>query len=360
MAYNVAEHAILLMLKRNGFISGDDFDLQERGDVESEHLRVFVHDANWELARLNLMVESALDQGADVLVAFTTPVAQAALNATLDMEDPPAVIFASVYYPYEAGLAQAPCIKPDHVTGSQLLPPYAALLSALKQQSPGLTKIGIIFSQDQIAGALGAQAIAELAAAQGLEAAEAGVRGSDELLLAVDSLASKGVEALVLPIDTVTSRGLGNIVGAASELGLPVYYPSLGAIASGAMITRGYYRQADQGLNIGRMLVAHLNGELDIAATAIDALSGDAIGLNLDIADTLDMEITEALVNAADIIIADGQFTLSPTLQNLSAELQAYLAAEDREDIDQQYLDSLHCTDEIIAEQQAELDAAEE
>ena len=359
-AWSVTEQAILLMLRDNGFISSDDFNPERRGDIEGEGVRVFAQDANWELDKLNLMIETAIDRGADALIAFTTPVAQAAVNATLDMEDPPIVIFASVYYPYEAGLAEASCIKPAHVAGSQILPPYASLLSALRRQSPDLTKIGIIYSLDQVAGARGAQTIAKLAEAQGLEIAEIGVVAPIDLNLAVEGLASKGAEALVMPIDTITSRGLPNVASVASEYGIPVYYPSLGAVQGGAMITSGYYRQMDQGLNIARILIAWLNGSLDIAGTAIDSVSGDAIGLNLDVADVLGVEIAQELIDAADVVISDGQVSLSPRLQDLAKELSEYLAAEDRDDIDQQYLESLRCTPERIAEQQAALDAAEE
>ena len=358
-AWSVTEQAILLMLRSNGFISDNDFDLETRGDIEGEGVRVFAHDANWEYDKLNLMIETAIDRGADALIAFTTPVAQAAVNATLDMEDPPVVIFASVYYPYEAGLAQASCVKPEHVAGSQILPPYASLLSALRRQSPDLTKIGIVYSLDQVAGSLGAQTVAKLAEAQGLEVAEIGVIAPIDLNLAVEGLVSKGAEALVLPIDTITSRGLPNVTSIASEYGIPVYYPSLGAVSSGALISVGYYRQMDQGLNIARILIAWLNGSLDIAGTAIDSVSGDAIGLNLDVADVLGVEIMQELIDAADVVISDGQVSLSPRLQNLGKELSDYLAAENRADIDQQYLDSLRCTPELIAEQQAALDAAE-
>ena len=42
---------------------------------------------------------------------------QAALNATNDLDDPPTIFFADVYNPREAGIAEAPCVKPAHVTG---------------------------------------------------------------------------------------------------------------------------------------------------------------------------------------------------------------------------------------------------
>ena len=66
---------------------------------------------------------------------------------------------------------------------------------------------------------------------------------------------------------------------------MPVYYPSLGGVFGDAMISAGYYHQEAQGINTGRKLVAWLRGELDIATTAIDARSGDGVGVNLIVAD---------------------------------------------------------------------------
>ena len=245
---SATEESILRTLQGYGFINAEEFGAAaERRDIEGEKLRVIVSDANWELDRLNLMVESAIDQDADVLVAFTTPVAQAAVNITFDMDDPPVVLFASVYFPFEAGLAHSPCIKPDHVTGSQIIPPYEELLSLLMMQRPGATVVGTLNSSDQITGVLGAQVLAELAQDMGLEFIQSAVRQPVNFRIAVDGLASKGVEALIMPIDTITSRGLPNIA---------VYYPSLGAIGTGAMISSGDTRQVEQGINIGRMLTA--------------------------------------------------------------------------------------------------------
>ena len=110
---------------------------------------------------------------------------------------------------------------------------------------------------------------------------QASVTHPVDFIAAVDGLASRGAQALILTIDSITSRGLPAVVSTASENLMPVYYPSLGGISSDAMISAGYYQQQTQGINTGRKLVAWLRGELDIAATAIEALSGDGVGVNL-------------------------------------------------------------------------------
>ena len=356
--FSITETAILHRLVAGGFLSVEELQaLDTRDNIEGENINVFALDAGWELDRLNIMVETALDRDADVLVAFTTPVAQAAVSTTLDMDDPPAVIFASVYYPYEAGVADAPCIKPSHVTGSQIVPPYALLVELVKKQQPDVSTIGTVFSTDQIAGVEGSRTVVELGEAQGLTVLESAVTQPIDFVAAVDGLASRGAEALILMIDTVTSRGLPAVVATASENLLPVYYPSLGGISSSAMISAGYYDQYRQGVQVGAMLNAYLRGELNIASTAIDMFSGDGVGVNLAVAASLDIEISTAILESADFIIGLDGVTFSQRLQEATASQEQLVNQPDSEADIQAYLESLHCTPEMIAEQQAEVDA---
>ena len=68
------------------------------------------------------------------------------MNATLDMEDPPIVLFNTVTDPYAAGIAQASCLKPDNVWGSQALPDYATILPMVWDLNPDIKTLGWIYS----------------------------------------------------------------------------------------------------------------------------------------------------------------------------------------------------------------------
>ena len=78
-AYSATENVILLQLFFDGLLTTGG-NINTRSEIHSEHINVIPLDAGWELDRLNIMVDTALDRGD--LVAFTTPVAQAAINAT--------------------------------------------------------------------------------------------------------------------------------------------------------------------------------------------------------------------------------------------------------------------------------------
>ena len=87
---------------------------------------------------------------------------------------------------------------------------------------------------------------------------------------------------------------------------------------------------------------------------------GDAVGVNLDVAAALEIEIAPEILETADLVIGGGQFTMSPRLDAVDDNVLVQLAADDRLEADQAYLHSRRCTPDMIAEQQTELDAMDD
>ena len=144
-------------------------------------------------------------------------------------------------------------------------------------------------------------------------------------------------------------------------------------------------------------MTAHLNDAIDISTIAIGKRTGMEIGVNLDAAAMQGVEIEEELIKMANLVIQDGELKLDPdwltriqialdvTEEQMSelmtipegadaAELSnslrvpsfmgprllEMLASEEHKAADQIFLESLTCTPERIAAEQAELDARSE
>ncbi|MYD09700.1 MAG: hypothetical protein F4X02_06620 [Chloroflexi bacterium] len=374
--------------------------LNERQDIEGEKISILWSDANYDLTNVNIIVDSALDRGADILLTLSTPVAQIALNTTLDQDAPTPILFSAVYSPYQAGLADAPCVKPAHVTGSESVPPYEEAFQVFLLQNPALSRFGVIYASNDASGIYGAERIAAIGESLGLEVESAAVTSVSDLRSATQSLANSGVEAILLPFDYTAAIGLPIIASVATDNQIPVFHPHPGSILAGATVGAGFYNFYTQGISAGLMLAAYLNGELDIATTAIDSHSGLSVGVNLDVAAALGIEIAPELVEMAEMTLEGGESSMSPLgllrlLDSMGATDEvkqmaaAFLADVDLSEMaaqsgaqqqaaaminqmliqgrkspenlakDRAYLDSLQCTDEMIAEQQAALDAAE-
>lgn len=318
------EIGILEVLQAHGFITFEEFTglyahqyLDDHiHDFEGEYITILRGDPGEDFTAINLMIEQMLDQEADVIIAISTPVAQTAVNATLDMDDPPAVLFTAVYDPYEAGIAQTSCIKPAHVTGVEIVAAYDEVIAALLMQDPAIEAIGAIYSASEITGRVGAERIAAAAEAQGLRVDQTAVTTMSDLRLAAEGLISKGVQAFVIPMDIITAKGIPILAAVADEYGIPIFHSTTSSIMMG--ITAGVsssfsYRR---GLGVGHILAEYLKGEIDIAATGISVFSDSAIAVSKDTAKRLDIEVADELESGADLVFEDGKLHIAPEAFN--------------------------------------------
>lgn len=312
------EQAIRDMLYGNGFINDEEYSaLGARQDLEGEQLNIIWGDANWSFADVNLMIAQALDEEADVIVTLSTPVTQAAVNAVSDMDSPPVVLFANVFNARAAGIAQASCLKPDFVTGAESGTPYEDIVPLLLLQNPDLQSIGIIYSSSEISGAVGAERVAEVGAALGLNVEQAAVNSVSDVPLAADGLISKGVEAFVIPADLMTTVAMPALASIGAEYGIPVYHSTFGAIHQGATVAAGTNQYYVDGRHIGRLLVAWLNGQVDIARTGVTTRSDLRIAINLDVAALQGVEPSQALMDEVEYVFEGGKEPLNLMLENL-------------------------------------------
>ncbi|MCY3917708.1 MAG: ABC transporter substrate binding protein [Chloroflexi bacterium] len=361
IAMDITEGAILDVLESYGFISAEENRLlEQRENLEGENLTVYWGDAGYDLPTVNLMVEAALDREPDVLVALNTPVAQVAVAGTVDMDDPPTVLFSAVAAPYKAGIASSSCIKPAHVGGAETLVEYKPVFEALRLQDPGLRRVGFLRSSTLASGEDAHDRISVIAEQMNIEVLEAGVVSLSDVPGAAEGLVERGAEALLVSGDSMMSAGIPIVVSIANDNGLPVFHPSMGSISLGVTIGAGFSSYYSRGDNIGVILAGRLNGDIEIASTAIHIDSSNLLGVNLDSADAQDVEISDDLLAQADTVFSDGRLSqASPLVLRAIARRGRIVPLEQRQADDMAWLASLHCTDEMIAEQQAALDAAE-
>lgn len=357
---DITEGAVLDLLESYGYISAEENRILEtRRDHAGEQVNIIWGDAGFDFPTVSIMIEDALDQGADVLVTLGTPVTLIAVNTTLEMDEPPAVLFTAVHNPYLAGIADASCIKPAHVTGSEIETSYEFVFDALLKQNPSLAVIGSIYDTAAASGVYGVDRITDLAGEMGISVEVAGAAALSDLRAAADSLVQKGADAIVLPLDNLTTQGLPIIVTIANENGVPVFHPSMGSIYYGATIGAGYSGFYDNGVRVGITLAAHLNGDIDIATTAIFVASSQGLGINLDSASLQGLEVSGDLMRDADVVLEGGSpVRVSTRVMQRIRQRGVVIPQERRQEADAAYLAKLACTEDMIAEQQAALDAA--
>ncbi len=400
-SYEVSEGAIIDMLESHAFINADERAvLDARRQLEGEKLNIFWGDGAFDFATVNLMVEEALDQEPDVLLTIGLPVMQIAIGLTAEYDEPPVVLFTSVFHPatashevfhpevdvnaeynpFAGGTAPASCLKADHVSGVETETTYGRIVPLLRLQKPDIQSIGVIHSSSETSGLHGAEDIMEHSEELGITVEIAAVASISELSAAAESLISRGVEAFFIPADLITIRGMPILTTIAIENGLPVFHATMGAIFDGATVGAGSSQYYAQGVDVTRILIGYLNGDIDIATTGIYVQDAVGVGLNLDSASDQNVVISQALYDLTDIMIEDGELrvsedaladpaaaeelrrlaqTVSETSDIIIApELQEYvdrLTAADLRQGNRAFLERLYCSPERIAEEEAQV-----
>ena len=345
---------ILDMLQAYGLISEAERGTLENGDdLSGDKLNIIWRSADSDIPTANLMVEEALDRGVDVMLTSGTSVAQIAANATLDLEDPPALLFHIVSAPYSAGIADAPCIKPDHLSGATPVHPYGDLLDAVIMQDPDIIAVGTFVTPGMAQSERSDREIQEQAEARGLRTVTAPVNSFPDIPLATQVLLDEGVEAILVSMNFVLF-GIPAIVNEATDHNVPVYSPIPGFITDGAPIGVGFNDHYNQGVIAARMLIAFLNEGMSLGDISIAEVPDLTYAVNFDSAARMGIDIADELIELATMTLRDGEVSFSTPPPQLPE-----MSLEERMAADAAYLESLRCTDEMIAEQQAELDAAE-
>ncbi len=327
--------------------------LDEDLDLNGEHINVFWLDAASDVTNVNAMVEKALDRGADILLTFSTPVTQITANITKEMDDPPVMFFAIVSAPYSAGIADAPCIKMPHVTGTHMSIPYEQFVALSQVQMPEIQTIGTIVDPAQTQSVYGVSRITEFGEALGLTVEVASIASAADLPQATASLADKGVEMVMIGAGYTESRGIPAVLGVAKDYGIPVFGVSPRFIYHGAVVGAGFDDFYGEGVTVGRMIAAHIDGSLDISKTAISSRVNLGVAVNLDTAEEFGITVADAILDGAVMVIEGGELNVlsePPSLPEMSLE--------ERMADDAAFLAELECTEERIAEEEATLGTA--
>lgn len=371
---NEAEHAIL----RSG------------RSHNSEQVNIDFFDADFDFTAIGVLTETAIDRGADILVTSSSPVTQIAVEITSDMDDPPAVIFNSVFDPFAAGIAKSSCVKPANVTGIVTPTPYGEVLALLLLQHPDIQTIGTIFSSNEASGAAGVAEIERIASDLGIAVESAAVVTISDVALAAESMMESGVEALLIPSDYTMVSALPVLMTIAMEHSVPVVHSVVHATWHGATIHAGSANFFMSGAYIAALIDGILKGEIDIARTGITVVEQLNVGVNLDMAEAQGIDISQELLDRSVVIVQENSIIQRPllrilqsmnipedrmaqTLAGLSEFLTTGAAPEGlpprvakqfvkatggaRQEQTMALLRAVQCTDEMIAEQQAELDA---
>ena len=232
-------------------------ELRRQGFVEGKNARYIVKNANGQVQLAATIASELASQNPDVIVAVTTPMAQAVAKSAWCP-----VVFAAVTDPVGAGLVKSLDQGEGTITGTSDAWPYEDQLKLIHQISPNSKRIGFLYNPGEAASQYGIKEIRRFAPGLGFELSEGSVSSTADVYPVAQNLASR-VDALFLSSDNTVIGGTAAAVKVAVEQKIPLYVGDSGTVEKGAVaaVSVGY---SELGTETGKLVVRTLNGERSI------------------------------------------------------------------------------------------------
>lgn len=356
--FALVDNGVLDTLQAYGYLSDDErAQLDGGSDLHGEHINLLYRDAGFDFATAALMVEDALDEGADILITISNEVGLLATQAVSEMDDPSALIFAIVTTPYAIGLAQAPCVKPSFVGGTEMTIPWNTMYELPFQQMPDLDMMGVIGDPSDPSWEYAEHLVTSYSADLGIGLKIAPAVTAMDAGLAAEQLVNAGVDWIFLPPRTSPTPGIPAIIQAAHEV--MVFSTIATDVFAGVTIAGGFEGWYSEGMNAARLAVGVMRDEIDLASTSIASTPSYVLAVNMHSAELQGVEISQALLDNAKYVIGVDQDPAEVFASMTMEEVIPDMSLEERIAADRAFYDSLQCTPEMIAEQLAALDAQE-
>lgn len=267
-------------------------ELGRLGFKDGENLNVEFESAQGQMTNAAQIATSFVGKNPAVIVAISTPSAQAALAATRDIP----IVFSAVTDPVAAGLLSDPAKPGGNITGVTDMSPVAHHVELAKQIVPGLKRLGVVYNPGESNSVPLIKALRVAAMDANIQLVEAAANRTADLAAAVETLVGK-VDAIYAPTDNVVASGLEALVATAHENGIPTIGGDVTFVDRGVVAASGF-NYHDIGILTGQTVAKILNGANpgDIAVAASPKVE---IAVNLGAAAKLGLTLPNDVISAA-------------------------------------------------------------
>lgn len=289
---SIVEHPALDAVR-----DGVQDELKAKGFEVGRDLKIIFKTAQGNPTIAAQIARQFVGEAPDVIVAISTPSAQAAVSATKTIP----VVFAAVTDPTSAKLVAGPGASGTNVTGVSDLAPVADQLVVIKELLPAAKKIGVVYSPGEANSVAQIAILTAAAARQGYTIVEAPAVRSADVQSAARSLIGK-VDVIYLPADNAVTSAIEGVVAIATQAKLPVFAADEASVERGAIATVGfdYYKVGRQsGALVAKILRGEAAGSLPWQLGA-----GTELSINTAAAKAVGVAVPEALLSRAKKIPA--------------------------------------------------------
>lgn len=246
----IVEHPAL-----NAVRDGVKEELAKAGFKDGQDIKIVYQTAQGQAATATQIARQFVGMNPAVIVAISTPSTQAVLAATNEIP----VVFSAVTDPVGAKLVKTLGTGNGHVTGVSDKLPLAEQLALVKEITPNVKRLGIIYNPGEANSVSSVAEAKELGPKMGLEIIEAPAMKTADVQAATRSLIGRA-DAAFVPTDNLVVSAMEVAASSAQSGKMPLYAADTSSVARGAIASVGFnYHQV--GIETGKQVVRILKGE---------------------------------------------------------------------------------------------------
>jgi ABC-type uncharacterized transport system substrate-binding protein len=253
--------------------------------------------AQGDMATVSALVDAAISERADLLVTFSTPTLQAAMQRARNVP----IVFTYVSSPLAAGAGKSDDEHVPNVTGVYMRPAYDEMIALIRRVLPAVKTLGTLFVPAEVNSVFNRDLLRNAARKAGLSLVDVPANTSSDVPDASLSLAARRPDAICQIPGNLTASAFPTVQQAAARARLPIFAFQSSQARGGAIVTLSRdYR--DAGRQSAALAVRVMRGERP-AKMPFQAVSGTRLIANPDAARRIGITLPSSLVAKADEVI---------------------------------------------------------
>ncbi len=282
-----SEEGVLAGLRSSGLVEGRDYESR-------------VVNAQGDMATVSALVDSAVNDRADLLITFSTPTLQAAIRRAPAIP----IVFTYVASALVAGAGRNEQDHLPNVTGVSTGAAYDELIRIIRTWFPAVHRVGALYVPAEANMVFHKESLERAANKVGLEVVFVPVSTATEMADAATALVARRVDAICQIPGNLTASGFGSISSAALRGGIPVFAFQQAQAKDGALLVAARdFRDAGQ--EAGQLAASVMRGS-NPAVIPFRNFDRTKIIINLDAAQRLRISLPQPLLHSAQELIENG------------------------------------------------------
>ena len=227
--------------------------MSDAGYVDGKNVAYDEQNPQGDQVALTSIANNFKSSNKDLILAITTPVAQAMAQAITNKP----IVFAGVTDPVGAKLVASWDAPGGNLTGSSDYPPIDDQIKLITDIKPSTKTIGVVYSSSEVNAQIQLQLATDAAAKLGLTVVSAAVTNSSEVGQAAASL--KGVDAFYVGNDNTVVSAVEALIQVAEQQHVPVIAADPDSVTRGAVAAYAV-NQTQMGCEAATIAVKVLQG----------------------------------------------------------------------------------------------------